>query len=77
LAISCKCFSFLGLIYGTVLGDTLGVATEYLMTDEINFYYGGGRLDHHSIVQDEHRSHFPRGKTTCVSEFAASHFLFF
>ncbi|XP_057368841.1 uncharacterized protein LOC130689916 [Daphnia carinata] len=60
----------IGLVYGAVLGDTLGVATEYLMADEINFYYGGGRLDHHTIVQDEHRSHFQRGKTTCVSDFA-------
>ncbi len=64
--------SFKGLIYGAVIGDTLGVATEYLLTDEILFYYSGGRLEHHSIVQDEHRSHFQRGKTTCVSDFAVS-----
>lgn len=57
-------------MYGTVLGDILGVATEYLTTDEIEFYYGNGRLNHSCIVQDEHRSHFQRGKTTCVSDFA-------
>jgi len=58
-----------GLIYGAVLGDSLGVATEYLAFGEIDFYYAGGRLNHHSFVQDEHRAHFLQGKTTCVSDF--------
>ena len=57
------------MVYGAVLGDTLGLATEYLSADEIEFYYSGGRLSHNTIVQDEHRSHFQRGKTTCVSDF--------
>ena len=60
------------MVYGAVIGDSLGIATEYLSADEIDFYYGGGRLDHSSIVQDEHRSHFQRGKTTCVSDFMVS-----
>lgn len=59
-------------MYGAILGDTIGVATEYLSKDEIEFYYGGGRLEHRTIVQDEHRAHFQRGKTTCVSDFMAS-----
>ena len=67
---------FLGLIYGAVLGDSLGVATEYLAFGEIDFYYAGGRLNHHSFVQDEHRAHFLQGKTTCVSDFIVSRFDF-
>lgn len=59
-----------GLVYGAVLGDTLGVATEYLKADEIEFYYGNGRLVHNNILQDEHRCHFQRGKTTCASDFS-------
>lgn len=57
-----------GLVYGAVLGDTLGVATELLPKEEIEFYYGSGRLEHAAMVNDEHRSHFRRGKTTCVSD---------
>ena len=63
------------MVYGAVIGDSLGIATEYLSVDEIDFYYGGGRLDHSSIVQDEHRSHFLRGKTTCVSDFMVVSFV--
>ena len=70
-----KAILYLGLIYGAVIGDSLGMATEYLLPDEIHFYYSGGRLDHQSIVQDEHRSHFQRGKTTCVSDFAVSTYI--
>ena len=61
-----------GLIYGAVLGDSLGVATEYLPLGEIDFYYADGRLNHHSFVQDEHRVHFLEGRTTCVSDFIVS-----
>lgn len=34
--------ALLGLVFGAVLGDTIGVATEYLTTDENEFYYGEG-----------------------------------
>lgn len=55
-------------MYGAVLGDTLGVATELLPVEEIEFYYGSGRLEHATMINDEHRSHFKRGKTTCTSD---------
>ena len=62
------CFRRSGLIYGAALGDTLGLATEYLPSDEIEFYYSDGRLSHDAILSDEHRSHFQRGRMTCVSD---------
>ena len=68
---------FSGLIYGAILGDSLGVATEYLTVGEIDFYYAGGRLNHHSFVQDEHRAHFLPGRITCASEFMVSSFRFY
>ncbi|XP_022251874.1 uncharacterized protein LOC106467938 isoform X1 [Limulus polyphemus] len=53
-----------GLIYGAVIGDALGIATEWLAPDECEFYYNLEDLDYSKIIQDDHRVHWKRGDWT-------------
>ncbi|XP_076331546.1 uncharacterized protein LOC143236826 isoform X2 [Tachypleus tridentatus] len=54
----------LGLIYGAVIGDALGIATEWLTPDECEFYYNLEDLDYSKIIQDDHRVHWKKGDWT-------------
>lgn len=58
----------LGLIHGAVVGDALGVATEFMTMDESYFHYDEDKLDYSNIVVDEHRLHWQHGQWTSISD---------
>lgn len=51
----------IGLIYGAVIGDALGLATDFMTADECHFHYDSETLDYSQIVTDHHRVHWSRG----------------
>ncbi|XP_054718056.1 uncharacterized protein LOC129227505 [Uloborus diversus] len=58
----------IGLIYGAVIGDALGVATEFLSADECRFHYEKENLTFVDIIRDEHRVHWAKGTWTSNSD---------
>ncbi|XP_015913747.2 uncharacterized protein [Parasteatoda tepidariorum] len=58
----------IGLLYGAVIGDALGIATEFLSLDECHFYYNEETLTYNDIIRDEHRVHWSRGDWTSNSD---------
>lgn len=56
-----------GLIYGAVIGDALGVGTEFMSPDECKFHYDSKHLEYDAIILDEHTSHWRRGEWTSNS----------
>lgn len=58
----------IGLLYGSVIGDALGVATEFLSPDECRFHYDELNLSYGDIIRDEHRVHWSKGDWTSNSD---------
>ncbi|CAL1266821.1 unnamed protein product [Larinioides sclopetarius] len=58
----------IGLLYGAVIGDALGTATEFLSQDESRFHYDEETLSYADIIRDEHRAHWTRGDWTSNSD---------
>ncbi|KFM77246.1 p53-induced protein with a death, partial [Stegodyphus mimosarum] len=58
----------IGLIYGAVIGDALGIATEFLSQDECQFYYDEETLTYADTIRDEHRVHWAKGDWTSNSD---------
>jgi len=54
----------LGMVYGALIGDALGMATEGLTKDECLFHYKAQELTYDDIIRDEYRSHWKRGDWT-------------
>ncbi|CAG0899586.1 unnamed protein product [Darwinula stevensoni] len=53
-----------GLLYGAALGDALGIGTQFLSPDEIQFYYEAEVYDFQHIIRDSTRSYWKRGDWT-------------
>lgn len=58
----------LGILYGAVIGDALGTATEFLSKDECHFHYDAETFTYADIIRDEHRAHWTRGDWTSNSD---------
>ncbi|GIY45436.1 uncharacterized protein MJ1187 [Caerostris extrusa] len=58
----------IGILYGAVIGDALGTATEFLSQDECRFHYDEETLTYADIITDEHRAHWNRGDWTSNSD---------
>ena len=50
-----------GTIYGQVIGDALGLSTEFMSKEEVLDNYPTGLTDFGQIIQDEHRSKWEKG----------------
>lgn len=53
-----------GVLFGQAIGDALGLAAEGMSSDKVAATYPDGVNDYADIVQDEFRSHWPRGAWT-------------
>ncbi|KAG8191565.1 hypothetical protein JTE90_021170 [Oedothorax gibbosus] len=58
----------IGILYGAVIGDALGTATEFLSKDECQFHYNEETFTYADIIRDEHRAHWTRGDWTSNSD---------
>ncbi|GFY57586.1 uncharacterized protein TNIN_139951 [Trichonephila inaurata madagascariensis] len=58
----------IGILYGAIIGDALGTATEFLSRDECRFHYDEETLTYSDIIRDEHRAHWTRGDWTSNSD---------
>jgi len=58
----------LGMFYGAVLGDCLGVYTQSLSKTQAEFYYERDSLLEHRLHVDEFRCHFNKGEVTLASK---------
>lgn len=54
----------LSCLYGQAIGDALGLGTEFMSKDQVEQNYPDGLKDYDSIIQDEHRSRWPKGAWT-------------
>ncbi len=53
-----------GVIYGQVIGDALGLGTEFMAKEDVKKYYPNGLSSYEQIVQDYHRVRWPKGAWT-------------
>ena len=58
----------LGMFYGSVLGDCLGVYTQSLTPTQAEFHYQRDAFIENRLYIDEYRCHFSRGDVTLASE---------
>ncbi|GFX82458.1 transposable element Tcb1 transposase [Trichonephila clavipes] len=58
----------IGILYGAIIGDALGTATEFLSRDECRFHYDEETFTYSDIIRDEHRAHWTRGDWTSNSD---------
>ena len=58
----------LGLFYGAVLGDSLGLGPEFLSKDAIEFYFDRESFCYDQFRMDKHRAHWKRGGWTDLSD---------
>lgn len=57
-------YLFVGLIYGAVIGDALGISTCCMSADECHFHYNPDNISYTDIVQDELRVRWKQGDWT-------------
>ena len=53
-----------GIFFGQAIGDALGLGTEFLNKQEVDFHYPIGLDNYSQIIQDKHRSRWPKGNWT-------------
>ncbi len=58
-----------GLIYGLVIGDTLGLSTEFLSKEQVRQIYTD-KITYYNFFRDEHRSLWKNGEYTDDSELS-------
>ena len=56
-----------GLLYGQLIGDALGVSTEFMTKDEVSKIYKN-RIIYENIIDDNHRSNWKKGEWTDDSD---------
>ena len=59
--------SLVGMFYGAALGDSLGLLTEGMTSDEAEFHYSRRHLDQFHLYRDEVRSEARPGQVSPVS----------
>ena len=63
---------FLGTIFGQVVGDALGLSTEFMSKQEVDRFYPNGIEDYSQIVQDDHRRRWQSSNLATVSFICSS-----
>jgi len=53
-----------GLFFGQAIGDALGLGTEFMSKAQVYDNYPDGLTDYGQIIQDKHRSRWPKGAWT-------------
>ena len=59
--------SLVGMFYGAALGDSLGLLTDLMTSDEAEFHYSRRHLDQFHLYRDEVRSEARPGQVTPAS----------
>jgi len=58
----------LGMFYGSVIGDTMGVYTQFMSPEQAAFYYQREDFESCALHIDEYRCHFPSRDVTLASK---------
>lgn len=58
----------IGLIYGAVIGDAIGLCTELLTAEECQFNYDEDNLRYDKMILDSHRLHWKAGDWTSTGD---------
>jgi len=56
-----------GMFYGSVIGDSLGLLTDFMSQSEAEFHYNKDDLDQTQMHEDEHRSRYSVGQVSPAS----------
>eukprot|EP00092_Neocalanus_flemingeri_P030178 GFUD01032756.1.p1 GENE.GFUD01032756.1~~GFUD01032756.1.p1 ORF type:complete len:578 (+),score=117.79 GFUD01032756.1:138-1871(+) len=59
--------AILGMFYGAVIGDSLGLLTDFMSPSEAEFHYNNEDLNQKQMHQDEHRSRYSVGQVSPAS----------
>jgi len=59
--------AILGMFYGAVIGDSLGLLTDFMLPSEAEFHYDSEDLSQTSMHLDEHRSRYSSGQVSPAS----------
>jgi len=59
--------AILGMFYGAVIGDSLGLLTDFMLPCEADFHYNSEDLTQTSMHEDEHRSRYSIGQVSPAS----------
>lgn len=59
--------AILGMFYGAILGDSIGLLTDFMTPDEASFHYDIENIKQEDMHQDEYRSRYRIGQVTPAS----------